>query len=136
MLEPSISLKRALRTHLLSQTQLVALLGGNHVFDVPPRGQQMPYVVFSNLRARDFSTATEQGTEHALELSIYTDTQSTEQALELSQHLHSALHDVSLSLQDHALVSLRHLETQIVKASEPDAHTRAVLKWRAVTEAI
>lgn len=56
----------AIRTHLLSDTPLTALLGGPRVYDEPPKSIAFPYVTLGETRVADWSTGTEPGEEHHL----------------------------------------------------------------------
>ena len=43
----ALALQSAMREALLAHAPLLALLGGGHVFDEVPRGEQEPYVAFA-----------------------------------------------------------------------------------------
>ena len=50
---PVIALRRAVRAALLADADLVAALGGPHVFDEAPPRQRAPYVAFADASARE-----------------------------------------------------------------------------------
>ena len=61
-----VSLRKALHAALAADAALAALLGGARIHDEAPRGAEPPYLTFGDARARDWSTGTDKGAEHAL----------------------------------------------------------------------
>ena len=64
----SWALQHAIHHVLTANANVVALLGGPHVWDHVPRGAAAPYVTFGVTTERDWSTGSDAGGEHILTL--------------------------------------------------------------------
>src|SRR5690606_2536851 len=65
------ALQKALYEALKSDTDLIETLGGERVYDqVPPR-TAFPYITLGETLSRDWSTASEAGGEHFLNIQIW-----------------------------------------------------------------
>lgn len=67
------ALQRSVHATLIGDTDLLALLGGAHVFDHVPRGMDLPYVTFGASSENDWSTADEVGHELLFSLHVWTE---------------------------------------------------------------
>lgn len=129
-----IALRKALRERLLQSAQLSALLGGQRVFDEPPRNAPTPYIVFARSQARDWSTMTERGVEHMLWLDVWTQRASVREALEIASLAAAALHDAALTIPGAACVLVRVLDTDTARESA-NRFVRCRMRVRALVEA-
>lgn len=132
---PTIALRKAIRDHLLADATLASLLGGARVFDEAPRGTEPPYVTFGDARARDWSTATDIGAEHAIVLDAWSSQHGAREALAIAERARELLDDAALTPTGHHLVSLRFVQLETRRENQ-GRFARASLRFRAVTEAL
>ena len=103
------------------------------VFDVPPRGAAFPYCVIGDDAVSDWSTATEKGSEHALQVHVWSRADGHKEAKLAAQAVEDALDGAELAVTGQALVGIRHLATDFTRESDGET-IRAVLRFRAVME--
>ena len=65
------SLQKAVFAALAADAPLVALLGAARIYDDVPQASDFPYLTFGQSTARDWSTASDDGTEHTITLNIW-----------------------------------------------------------------
>ncbi len=100
------ALQRAVYQHLLADTGLVALIGGD-IFDAVPAGPVAgTYVVLGEEEARDRSNQTGAGAEHRLLISVVSDAEGFETAKAVAGAVSDALSDADLTLDRGHLVCL------------------------------
>lgn len=133
MSSPAWELQKAIYAKLVADAPLLALLGGARIYDDVPRGAAFPYVTFGPSTTRDWSTGTEQGSEHVVTLRIWTKAGGEKAVHLLLEAVRAALHDVTLTLTGHRLVSLRHELSDASRASDGEIYV-GVARFRAVTE--
>ena len=133
MSSSALVLQTAMRDALLAHAPLLALLGGGHVFDEVPRGQQEPYVAFAAIETRDWSVQGQKAHEHLVTLEVKTKTRSRKLAQNIATEVETVLDGAALTLAGHALVNLRLTFWTVGRTNE---HFGAVLKFRAATEEI
>lgn len=127
------ALQKALFAKLSGDAAVVAALGGSRVYDDVPSRTEFPYITFGQSTARDWSTGTEPGREHAITLHIWSRARGRKQADEVMAAAESALHDAALTLEGHRLINLRHEFSEARR--EPDGETyHGIARYRAVTE--
>ncbi|MEZ5776023.1 MAG: DUF3168 domain-containing protein [Hyphomicrobiaceae bacterium] len=127
------ALQVAIQTTLAADATLAGLTGSGRVFDHVPQGTHYPYVTYGASTHRDWSTATEDGTEHDLTLHVWSDAAGRREARTILLAIRSRLHDQALALDGHRLVNLRagHVELR----READGETvHGLIRFRAVTE--
>jgi hypothetical protein len=129
----ALALQIAMRDRLLAHAPLLALLGGGHVFDEVPRGEQEPYVAFAGIETRDWSVQDQKAHEHFVTLDVKTRSRSRKPAQEIVGEIETALDGAALTLAGHALVNLRTTFWTVAKSNE---FFGAVVKFRAATEEI
>ena len=133
MTNPILPLKAAIRSKLIADTALLAVLGGARVYDETPRGQSFPFVTFGSFTASDNSTSSDRGHETKLEIQVWSRDGSTKQALLIADRIEALLHDQNLTLTGQHLVNNHLVDTDT--ALERDGETiRITLNFRAVTE--
>jgi hypothetical protein len=127
------ALQSAILTVLAADTALVALLGSaRRIFDAPPPGTPMPYVLYGPATTRDWSTGTEAGAEHTVTLSVRAHASARTAAHDIADRIRALLHDQALVLAGHRLVNVRAQTLDVRR--EKDGHITAALRLRAVTE--
>lgn len=129
------ALQEAVFATLSADSALATLLGGARIYDGVPRNADAPYVHLGEATARDWSTATEDGTEVTFAIVVWTRTPGRSEALEITDRVVVLLHDAALSLTGHRLVNLRHLTTETARNDRPEGR-RAVVRLRARVEAV
>ncbi|MGF1650360.1 MAG: DUF3168 domain-containing protein [Hyphomicrobiaceae bacterium] len=127
------ALQVAIHQVLVSDAALGAELGGGRVYDYVPRGASYPYVTFGQTAENDWSSGSDQGSEHLITLHVWDDGRGRRTAHRIVARVRGLLHDATLSLQGHRLINLRHEFTDVRR--EGDGQTiRALVRFRAVTE--
>ena len=103
------------------------------VFDAAPRGTAFPYCVIGDDAMRDWSTATETGSEHVLEIHVWSREAGRKEAKLGAGAVQDALDGAALSVGGENLVSIRFLTASFTRESDGET-TRAALTFRAVME--
>ena len=93
MSAPARALQEAVFSTLSGDATLAALLGGANVFDGAPRNQPAPYVHLGELTARDWSTATEAGTEINFAVVAWSRAEGRSEGLAIADRVVALLHD-------------------------------------------
>ena len=132
---PVVALRKAIRLALLANGPLVARLGGANVFDEAPREAIPPYVAYGDSLARDWSTATDRGTEQFLVVNVWSIQRGLREALDIADMIAGLLDDQPLALTGHHLVNLRLVALETRREAN-GRFARASLRLRAVTEAL
>jgi hypothetical protein len=129
----ALALQEAVFAALSADLELQALLGGPHVFDGAPRNAEAPYVHLGESETRDWSTATEAGTEISFALVVWSRQPRRAEALAIAERVRELLHDAALDVDGARLVNLRHVATETARNEKPEGR-RAVVRFRAVVE--
>ena len=87
---PIAALKAALRTRLLADADLSALIGAA-IYDAPPRGATPPYIVLGDADARESGTVERDGLKIELELVTVTSERGTSSALAIASAVAAAI---------------------------------------------
>jgi len=124
---------RSLYQALANSPDLVALLGGVRIYDDAPQAVSFPFITIGQSVVRDWSTGTEDGSEHSLTLHVWSRTGSKKQMLQIVEAIRAVLHDKPLALEDHFLINLRHEFSEARLEHEGDTY-HGVVRYRAVTE--
>jgi len=129
----SWALQQSIFATLGADAALTGLLGGARVFDDVPQASPFPYLTFGQSVVRDWSTGSEDGSEHILTLHVWSQGKGKKEAHEIMGAIRDALHDQALTLSGHRLVNLRHELSEARR--EPDGDTtHGIVRYRAVTE--
>lgn len=120
---------------LAGDATLTGLLGGARVYDGAPRNAEAPYVHLGEVTARDWSTATEAGSEVTFAVVAWSRAEGRSQALAIAERATALLHDAALTVAGFRLVNLRHLTTETARSDKPEGR-RAVARFRARMEAV
>ncbi len=127
------ALQKAIHAALAADTSFMALLGNARIFDDVPRGAQFPYISFGLTTERDWSTATEPGSEHLVTLHVWSRARGRNEADELLEAVRVVLQDADLTLEGHHLVNLRHEFADVRRDSDGETF-HGIARLRAVTE--
>lgn len=135
MANASWALQQAVFARLTSDEALTALLGGARVYDDVPVRAAFPYVTFAQAGERDWSTASEEGAEHALVLHVWSRASGRKELLAIMQALRVCLHDAALTLDGHRLINLRHEASEVRRETDGETY-HGIVRLRAVTEVV
>ena len=129
----SWAIQRGIYQALANSTDVTSLLGGARIYDDPPQAANLPFVSLGQSEFRDWSTGTEDGTEHLLTLHVWSRAGGKKQVHEIIEAIRGVLHYKPLALADHHLVNLRHEFSEA--RPDPDGDTfHGIVRYRAVTE--
>jgi hypothetical protein len=133
MTAASWALQRSIYQALAGSPELTTLLGGARIYSDAPPAAQFPFITLGQTVDLDWSTGTEDGTEHSLTLHVWSRASGSIEVHEIIQVIRMLLHNQALSLEDHYLVNLRHEFTEA--RLDPDGETlHGIVRYRAVTE--
>ncbi len=133
MSSAGFALQQALHACLTSDVNVLTALGGPRVYDDVPERAQFPYVTVGQTTERDWSTGSEEGSEHTLTLHVWSRAAGRKEANAVIAAARAALHDAALALDGHRLINLRHEFSDARR--DPDGETfHATARFRAVTE--
>jgi Protein of unknown function (DUF3168) len=130
---PALSLQTAMRDALLADAGLMTLLGGAHVFDEVPRGEQPPHLVFAGIETRDWSVHDQKAHELFVSLEIATHERGRTQAYAICERIETLLDNAALVLNGHRLINLRAVFWTVMRMKN-DKTIGATMRFRAATE--
>jgi hypothetical protein len=128
----ALALQKAMRSALIAHAPLKLLLGGEHVYDEVPRGQHPPYVAFTSIDSRDWSTIEVLGDEHIVTIEVVTSERGKGYANEIVEAIDFVLDRTALTLTDHKLINLAATFWNVSRGK--DGTFGGTLKFRATTE--
>ena len=132
-MSPSWSLQQSVFAALSADAALTALLGPGRIFDDVPQGTALPYVTLGRTAVQDWSTGSEDGTEHLFTVHVWSSARGKKQAHEVLGAVRAALHEQPLAVAGHSLINLRHQHSEVRR--DPDGETvHGLARFRAVTE--
>jgi hypothetical protein len=133
MTAASWALQCSIYQALTNSAELTSLLGGDRIYSEAPPAAQFPFITLGQTVNLDWSTGTEDGTEHSLTMHVWSQADGAREVHEILEMIRNVLHDQALALEDHYLVNLRHefMEARL----DPDGETmHGIVRYRAVTE--
>jgi hypothetical protein len=133
MTSPGLAIQQAMRAQLLARGELTTLLGGAHIHDELPRGAKPPFIAFTALETRDWSTADQKAHEHFITLEVATNSRKRDDTQSIAQEIEAALDGAVLTLDGHVLVNLRLIFTNVTRTKSTE-NFGAVMRFRAATE--
>jgi hypothetical protein len=133
MSSSSWALQQSIFATLIANAALTSLLGGARVYDDVPQASPFPYLTFGHSLVRDWSTGSEDGSEHVVTLHVWSQGKGKKEAHEIMGAVRTALHDQALTLAGHRLINLRHELSEARRESDGDT-THGIVRYRAVTE--
>ncbi len=135
MNHPALELQAEIFSILSANTQLSALIGAGRIYDDVPPGKKPPYVTFGKSLHADWSTDTETGMEHEIELHAWSQGNGRKEIFNIQQIIHTALQNLGGAMTDHHLVNFT-LEHSQVEMRDKHRAFRGISRFRAVTEPI
>src|SRR5438105_1277272 len=95
----SFALQQAIFAALSASSDLQALIGAPpRLFDYAPPDSAFPYVVLGDGSETDWSTATEDGTEHAVQVDVWSRAPGHKEARQIADVIHAALNHAALTV--------------------------------------
>jgi len=129
----SAALRAAVHAALTADPALISALGGQKIYDEPPREAAFPYVTLGETRIAALSAGSEPGLEHQLTLHAWSRQGGQREAHVIAGALLQALDDAPLALAGHQLVNFR-FSTADVRREADGCTYHALVRFRAVTE--
>jgi len=129
------ALQGAIYATLAGSLELTTALGGTFIFDDVPDRQKLPYVLFGQSRHSDWSTSTEDGTEHEINLDIWSRENGRKQIFEFSDLITSSLGGLPETLSGHHLVNFK-LRSLTISRDPKSTYYLGRLVFRAITEPV
>lgn len=133
MAAAAIELQKAVFSALAGDAVLVSALGGPRIHDHAPANVPFPYVTFGRASAHDWSTATEDGSEHLFTIHVWSRAKGRSEAVAIMAAVRERLHDAGLAVAGHVLVNLRE-EFREIRFDDDHGVHHGTLQFRAVTE--
>jgi hypothetical protein len=127
------SLQKAVFAALAADAPLIALIGDARIYDDVPQSSDFPYLTFGQSTARDWSTATDDGSEHTITLNVWSQAKGRNEVHEIMAAARAALQGQPLTLDGHRLINLRHESSKARRAPDGDTY-HGIARFRAVTE--
>lgn len=135
MTHPIVAFQGALVSALLDDAELAAALGGNAVFDAPPKGQTPPYVAIARHDILNRDTDGAPGHDHRLLIQCWHMTPSRKAVLAIADRVVAVATSADLSSASLRVTTVRHDRTDT--AIDLDTgYARASLVLRALTEPV
>ena len=133
MMSATFELQKAIFATLKASAPLAEMLGEVRLYDHAPANVVFPYFTFGRTTGFDWSTSTEDGSEHLFTVHAWSKEKGKKQTLLMLEHVKAALHDTELALDGFRLVNLRR-EFEEVRYMDDLAIYHGILRFRAVTE--
>lgn len=134
MAAPAAELEKAVLATLGADQELIAALGGVHVYELlPPKNVASPYVAFGRTSVYDWTTGSEKDDEQLLTLHVWSKAKDDAETLEIMQIIRARLADSLLPLDGRDPVRLR-LEFSEARYDDDLAVHHGLLRFRAVAE--
>ncbi|MBN9046185.1 MAG: DUF3168 domain-containing protein [Rhizobiales bacterium] len=127
------ALQKGLFEALRDDAELAVLLGGKRIHDRVPPKTPFPYVTLGETVSRDWSTATEAGAEHFLNILIWARDSGRGRVLDIAGRIAVILGDGLPLLDGHRLVNLA-LNEVLARDTDGRGSCLGTMRYRAVTE--
>jgi hypothetical protein len=127
------ALQRAVYAALSNDSTVTGLLGGARIHDDVPQSADFPFVTLGTASISDWSTGTEPGLEHRLDVHVWSRYAGKREAFAVIDAVRAILHDASLSLSGAQLVNLRCQSFEVRRDEDGETY-HGVARFRAVTE--
>jgi Protein of unknown function (DUF3168) len=131
----ALSVQKAMRDALLAHAPLTSLLGGGHIYDEVPRGENPPFVEFAAIETRDWSVADAKAHEHFIQINVVTNARGRAPAQAICDAIEQRLDNAVLTLDGHRLINLRSVFWSVAR-NRTDQTFGAQLRFRAATEPV
>ncbi|MGB7288468.1 MAG: DUF3168 domain-containing protein [Salaquimonas sp.] len=131
----AISVQKAIFDTLIGDQPLLSILGGRQVFDGVPDHSVFPYLVFSKIESDDWSTGTEAGEEHLIEIIAWSSAKGRKEVGVIVDAVKAALKAMPKLIDGHHLINFTW-ETTTSNRTKDNRFFTASSTFRAVTEPI
>ena len=135
MTNGAAALQKALFEALKNDGELIESLGGERVYDHVPPKTPFPYITLGETLSHDWSTASEPGGEHFLNIQIWAREAGRKRVLDIAAHIATRLAEGILVLEGHRLVNLMLTEV-LARNTDGLGSYLGTMRYRAVTEAV
>jgi hypothetical protein len=132
MTNASWALQRAVFAGLTADATLQSLID-TRLYDAVPLNPTFPYVVLGDGKETNADTATEEGSEHQFNVTVWSQGGGHQESKSIANAVRFRLNNATLSLDGHALVDLRFQDCEYARESDGQTYS-ATLSFRAVTE--
>lgn len=105
------ALQAAIYNTLSTDVTLSGMVTG--VFDRPPQDKNFPYITIGETVCSDWSSKTNAGTKHELEIHTWSREGGRKQAASIMEVVHTLLHNQNLSISGQSLVFIRFMASSI-----------------------
>lgn len=128
-------LQKAIYQALTASTELTTLLGGPDIYDHVPQKASYPYITLGQTIERDWSTSSEEGSEHLVTLHVWSQNGGRKVAQEILAVINAELNNSLLTVSDHHLINIQHEFSEVRR--DPDDETfHGICRYRATTEPV
>ncbi|EEW91417.1 conserved hypothetical protein [Brucella suis bv. 4 str. 40] len=127
------ALQKALFEALKNDGELIETLGGERVYDHVPARTPFPYVTLGETMCRDWSTASEEGGEHFLNIQIWARESGRKRVLDIAAKIAMRLDEKPVEIEGHRLVNLMLTEV-LARNTDGLGSYLGTMRYRAVTE--
>ncbi len=133
MTTPGLELQKALYATLRGDAALAGLVAGEGIYDHVPATAPFPYITFGRSTVFDWSTSSDQGTEHVITVHVWSQAKGRKEVEDIISRVGQILADFQLVLPNLNLVLFcRELEETNFDADAFMHH--GVMRFRALVE--
>jgi len=129
----TLDLQKWIFEALQNNNALSSVLGGAKIYDDIPDNAELPYLVFGKFITEDWSTGTEEGGEHFIELTAWSKGRGRKEVTLIGEACKAALNGLSAGSSTNKLVNFHHQITT-TERSKDGKFFLAKMEYRAVTE--
>lgn len=133
MTNGAAALQKALFEALRNDGDLIGELGGERIYDHVPPKAPFPYVTLGETSSRDWSTASEPGGEHFLNIQIWARESGRKRVLDIAGLIATRLDRETVAMDGHRLVNLMLTEV-LARNTDGLGGYLGTMRYRAVTE--
>ena len=127
------ALQKAVYEALCADASLTALIGNGRIYDDVPPATRPPYLVFAGATLADWSTGSEAGGAHTLDIDIWSSEKGRKEVAAIAAAARAALDGLAALDGDWHLVSFRHETTAFERDSQTE-YFRGRMRFRALVE--
>ncbi len=135
MTHPIIDLQISIVSKHSAEADLIALIGANAIFDMPPKGKSSPFIVVlrHNLIVHDFDNAP--GNDHRIQMKIWVPEPNRSSVLAIADRVTSVLVSQDLSTPTLLITNARHQRTDTA-IDLKSGRANAMLVFRILSEPV
>ena len=133
MAAPAAELKQAILATLGADAALIAALGGERIYEEPPKNVASPYITLGRTSVYDWTTGAEKDDEQLVTLHVWSKAKGDAETLQIMEAVRARLADSLLPLDGREPVRLR-LEFHEARYDDDLAVHHGLLRLRAGAE--